>query len=587
MTLDEILANLRSVDADLGAEEQQTARKLLLEETLSASDVDLPTLTASVTDKARNVDPSNGDISQEALEEFGLLAEISAAINTRVDAIEEQREKDMRSAHAAKLAEKIAATKMLEEKPAAEVVTATTGAPVPRGTTASGMPQVRRESVAMTAASDMPGFFSGQAIQDMQQLTAATISRARSLSRSGTTQQVPLATLNRQTPETHIIQDEMRDWHRIEAASDESRLPGGSLAASILKRGNTLTASTPVPGLSTGYAWCGPMDIRPEEYCPIDATLDGLLDLPTIVTTRGGVMWPQTPSYMELYQPFCFDDADVHGGYDIQKPCVQLPCPDGWDECKLKGCSLCLETGIIQSRVAPELVQRSITELMIAHQHHLNRVKINDMLTQIADTAGGHTDLTAWGNHGPGMFESLLSFIELQATRMRERRRLGLNVTLEAIFPRWVLGILRADLSKKNAIEGRWSIGEQDVITFLLSRGIRAQFVRDWQDEFFTDVATPTQWPTQVTFMMYQAGAFTSIAGPTIQLEMIHDKALLQENREIRLFVEDLYCVIHRCFQAASFTIPLCPNGVSGGQEVIECTDVPLPAAAGPSVRVA
>lgn len=584
MTLDEILAQLRAIDPEMQPDEQQTTRKILLDETLSAADVDLPALTAAVMEKGKNVDPADGDITEEALQEFELLTEISASINERVDRITDQRAREQRAEHAAKLAARIADTKILDNKPIEGIVSASGGAPAVRS---NGVPQTRRETVAMAAASDMPGFFSGQSIPDMRSLTAAVISRARSLSRSGSTQQVPLATLNRQVPETHLIQDEMRDWHRLEAASDETRLPGGSLAASILKKQNTLTASTPIPGSFSGYAWCGPMDIRPDEYCPIDATLDGLLDLPTIVTTRGGVMWPETPSYMDLYQPFCFSDEDVHGGYDLQKPCVELPCPDGWQECKLKGCSLCLETGIIQSRVAPELVQRSITELLIAHQHHLNRTKIQEMMDQIALSPGGHTDMTAWGNHGPGAFESLLSFIDLQATRMRERRKLALNTTLEAIFPRWVLGILRADLSKKNAIQGRWSVGEPDVITYLLSRGIRAQFVRDWQDDYFTQDATPTQWPTQVSFMLYQAGAFSSVAGPTIQLEMIHDKALLQRNREIRLFVEDLYCVIWRCFQAASFTVPLCPNGVSGGQEVIECTDVPLPTPAGASVRVA
>lgn len=565
MTLDDILVQLRDVDPELGTDERASARKILLDEVLSASDVDLPALTAAVHEKGRNVDPSSGDITEEALEEFSLIAEVSEAIDGRVASIEDQRQKDARSAHAARLAERIAATKILEDAPA-EPIAASAGTVARRsGSGGELVHAARRESVSVVAASDMPGFFSGQTIGDMAQLTAAVISRARSLSRSGSGRQVPIATLQRQVPETHLIGDEMRDWQRLVTAADERRLPGGSLAASLLKRQSQITASTPVPPGSGGYAWCAPMEFR-DEPCEVEGSLDALLDIPTIVTTRGGVMWPATPDFTDLYQPFCFSDQDVHGGYDIEKPCVQLPCPDGWDECRLQGCSLCLETGILQARIDPSSVQRAITELTIAHQRHLNRMRIQAMEDQINAISGAHIDVTDWGSHGPGLVESLLSFIELQAERMRTRRRLPVNTTLEAVFPRYVLGVLRSDLSKKNAIQGRWSIGEADVITYLLSRGIRPQFVWDWQDEVIGGDAAVTEWPDKVTFMLYKAGAFTAIAGPSVQLEMIHDKALLQKNREIRLFAEDLWCVIHRCGPVASFTVPLCPNGLSGGQ---------------------
>lgn len=589
MDLNEILASLREVDSELSTEEQADARGGLLSELLASGDADLQTLAAAVHEKSQAVDPSAGDVSEEALAEFALLADVSVAITARTEAIEADQAKRKRAAHAAKLAEKIAAVKLPDASRSAEgdvsTVTASTAAlPTRSGGRTQGAARV--EKVSLVAASDLPGFFSGQAITDMRALTAAVIARAGRTSNRASNRNVPLAALQRHVPDSHLVQDGMQDWQKLEQAASERAFAGGSLAASLLKRGTTLTASTPVPGLMSGYAWCAPMEIQ-DELCPVEGSLDGLLDLPTIVTARGGVMWPATPDYTALYQPFCFSDEDVSGGYPIEKPCVELPCPEGWEEAKLQGCSLCLETGIIQSRVAPEQVERALTEMLIAHQHHLNRAKLQAIVDSISAQSGGHTDLTAWGNHGPGLIESLLSFIELQVTRMRERRKLAFGVTLEAIFPSWVLPVLKADLSKKNAIEGRWSATDQDVITYLLTRGIRPQFVRGWQDEMFTDEAVITQWPTQVTFLIYQAGAFVAVEGPSVQLEMVHDKALLQRNREIRLFAEDLYTVARRCGQAASFTVPLCPTGVSGGQEVIECTPVEPPAQAQQSFRVA
>jgi len=589
VTLDDILTQLRDVDGDLGPEDQADARKLLLAEILSNSAVDLTAVTAAVTEKARNVNPEASDITPEALVEFALLADISDAISVRVEAIEEQREKAARAEHAAKLAERIASTKVLSDGTGGSGTVAASGGSVHTGTVVShqgaSLPVVRREAIQMVASSDLPGFFSGQTIGSMTDLTAAVISRSRTLARSGAGRQVPVVSLQRQVPETHLIADEMRDWHRMDAAADEFSMPGGSLAAALLKRMNSvpgLSASSVLPtaqmnaltAATVGWAWCGPMEIR-TELCPIEGSLDAMLDLPTMVTTRGGVMWPHNTDYSALYRSYCFtedmmttDDPPVA----VNKPCVSIPCPDGWDECRLTACSLCLETGILQARIDPSQVQRAIAELMIAHQRSLNAKRIRAVYNKIKATSGAYTDMTTgagatdWATHGPGAFESLLSFVELQAEHIRTRRRLALNTTLEAVFPRFALGIMRADLSKKGGWDrSRYDITDADLQRYLLSRGIRAQFVWDWQDDAIGAAGAVTAWPTSFEFMMYKAGAFVAINGPSVQIEMVHDKALLSQNREIRLFAEDMYCVAYRCGPIAAFKVPFCPGGVSGG----------------------
>ncbi|MFF4661957.1 major capsid protein [Streptomyces sp. NPDC001282] len=579
MDLTEVLAALREIDTSLTEEEQAETRKGTLTDLLSSGHVDMTALTAAVREKTGVLDGTD-DVTEDQLREISLLADVSDAINARTAFLAEEKAKADRKAAAAALAARINSTEVPTAS-GAEVISASTTVPPARRSTGAS----RSSSSAsylnrfnLVASSDLPGHYSGTNIPSFAALSAAITERAGRASARVTDKGIQLASLQRVVPETHHVAEQAADWHKIDTVANEHAQFGQSLAATLLKRSQSLTASTPIPGLSTGYAWCAPMEIR-DELCPVEGSLDGLLDLPTLVTSRGGVMWPTTPDYTALYTPFCFSDGDMNQGYDLEKPCVELPCPEGWDEAKLEGCSYCLQTGIVQSRVAPEQVERAVTELLIAHQHHLNGQRIQKIVDSIASESGAHTDLSEYGNHGPGLIESFLSFIELQAHRIRERRRLAFTTTLEAVFPLWVLSVLRADLTKKNAIEGRWAATDQDVINYLLLRGIRPQFVRGWQDEWLREDVAVTQYPTSMTFLLFQAGTFVNIVGPSVQLEMVHDKALIQANKEIRLFAEDLYAIARRCGQAASFTVPLCANGVSGGQVVADCTPfVPTPA---------
>lgn len=585
MDLNEILATLREIDTNLSDEEQAETRKGTLEELLASGHVDMATLAAAVREKTSVVD-GDADISEDQLREIGLLADVSDAITVRTNLLAEERAKAERKAAAAALAERIHSTEIPASPMDAEVVTASVPVKTTRKASARNT-AVFPNRFNLIASSDLPGHFSGATVPSMAALAAAITERAGQASSRITNKAVQVAALQRSTPDTHYIADRQAEWYKVEQVANEHVQFGQSLAASLLKRNAGLTASTPIPGLSTGYAWCAPMEIR-DEMCPIEGSLDGLLDLPTIVTPRGGIMWPTTPDYTNLYEPYCFSDDDANGGYPLEKPCVDLPCADGWEEAITEGCSVCLQTGIIQSRVAPEQVERAITELLISHQHHINGRKIQDIVDSVSATSGGHTDLTAWGNHGPGLIESFLSFIELQAHRLRETRRLAFSTTLEAILPIWLLSVLRNDLTKKNAIEGRWGATDQDVITYLLLRGIRPQFIRGWQDEWLRGDAVATQYPTNATFLLYQAGTFVNVVGPSVQLEMVHDKANMQANREVRFFAEDTYTVARRCGQAVSFTVPLCANGVSGGQVIEDCAEVTPAALAAPKqVRVA
>ncbi|MFJ4960251.1 major capsid protein [Streptomyces sp. NPDC088739] len=635
--LDDLLARLREVASD--AEDAAEQRKTLIAAAVAEDDVDLAGLADGVVQKSTAVAvDENTEITEEQVEYLSLLSEVSEGVNARVEEIEEQQAAEARKATAAALAEKIRATRSVEapalapvpppaSAPPSEGDPGDGGAPVDTAAVvaASGKPRTRvplgtvrpntdragarrqpiegtivqhhgtapvvPERYSMVASSDIPGFFSGQELPSMDSLVSAAAAKFNSLSRHNASGgRAGIATFNRTVDPRTRIDNEMVDWRKLDDVANERLLPGGSLIASMYggTPATSLTASTPAVSLGAqapdvsgfGYAWCSPMEII-NQLCPLEGTLEAMVDLPTITTTKGGVMWPHTPDYTDLFKdtPFCFTEEDM-GGTSFEKPCIKVPCADGWDQCVLDACSLCIIDNILLSRVDDSQIQRAIAQGLLIYRRGLNAKRIKRMLDLTKSVSGGFTVVSAdqLRQHGPGMFESILSFFELQVEHLRARKRLGRNTTFEGLAPTWLRAVLRADLSKKNGIQDRWTVTDADVDRWLAQRGIRLQYVWEFQDAGVDPNSpiggdiVPLNWPSKVQILLYQAGTFTAIQGPSVQLDAVYDREGIQRNERVRLFMEDMWCLVSRCGIKQLYEIPLCPNGVSGGQEVIDCT---------------
>ena len=623
--LDDLLDQLRAAEGD-------DARQEIITAAVTAETVNLADLSDALTHKssAVNIDSDDFDPSPEQLAYLQLLAEIGQGVSAEVEAREAARQAEERRATARALAEKIAATRR-PEPPAPSAPTETEGgdegegsegAPaeggvavaasagkqsarkVPLGQMRSTTPTGRRpgnggqpveptavvrgvERFAMTASGDGGGFFSGQEFPNLAALAQMAQAKVQSLARLGTgSGRAGIATFTRQVPKEFLIEDEMRDWGKLEYASDERHLPGGSLVNALSMRRALMASGAQEESKIGGllHAWCSPMDIL-TDLCPLEGSLDNMIDLPTLTTTKGGVMWPKTPDYSDVFkdQPFCFSFDDM-GKENFEKPCVEIPCETGWEQCILEACSFCVIDNILLSRIDDTLTQRAIAQGIFLQRRAQNAKRLKQMET-ITTAAGGDTVITAddLKCHGPGMTESILSFIALQVAHLRATKRLPANTTFEAVGPAWLLSVFVADLSKKLGIQDRWTIGEADVARWFAQRGISFQFVWEFQDAAVDKDAViggttvPKCWPEKVKILLYQAGSFTAIQGPSVQFDAIYDSVLIKKNKRIRLFVEDMQCLISRCGIKRSYEFPLCPNGLSGWGEKIDCGGTPPP----------
>ena len=351
------------------------------------------------------------------------------------------------------------------------------------------------------------------------------------------------------TVKTTSVEDAMTVMNR---AADEARLPGGSLVAA--------------------GGWCAPSEILYEIGCERESR-DGLFSLPEIGVRRGGIQFTQGPDFGAIYTGtgFAYTEAqDIAGLYatDVggdpvagDKPCYRVPCPE-FEEVRLNTAGLCVTAGLLQQRGYPEIVARTIRGALVAHDHKMSANILNAVIagsTAVAMPAGQ-----------VGTTAPVLSSIELQVEHYRQTHRMARATTLEAVFPFWVRGVIRADLSRRLGVD-LLSVSDAQIDGWFRARGVNAQYVYGL-DPIAGNAAAATAWPTTVRFLLYAAGTWVRGGGDVITLETLYDSVLLGQNDYIALFTEESWLVAQRCPDSRVVSVPVCPDGATAAGVDIACT---------------
>lgn len=357
-------------------------------------------------------------------------------------------------------------------------------------------------------------------------------------------------TMGRLNRELKQVDDPQALIAAIEAATDESRLPGGSLTAA--------------------GGWCAPSETL-YDFCDVPDATD-LLSLPEISITRGGVRWPQEPDMTQIFEDFQFfftetqlEAVDVDGNPTAIKECVEVPCPDEFDELRLKAVGYCVEAGILQDQAWPELIEWFMRTLAAEHFRALSRRSILDMVT-------GSTAVTIPADSQIAAGSSLLNSLALQAVNLRLNRGLGRTATIEGVAPSWLHELVRADLANQQGTESK-NVTDAQITAWFTARNIALQFVGDWQTRSAGlpgNLAT-VEYPATVQVLLYPAGTWFRALSNVIELGVQYPKEQLQVNRYTRFFTEDAIAVGKRCNTSLVVTVPVCPSGAFGAQQEITC----------------
>lgn len=493
-------------------------------------------------------------------------------------------------------------------------------APVaPAAPAADGVPTIRDymvasgEDLGVAPGSPLDFLEAGRALDRRLQRFAPKQYEAANRRGQQIREQQSLLTIQRPIPEELQVNsnDPAHVAEVFARAADESRLQGGSLVAA--------------------GGWCAPSEVL-YDLIGEDESRDGLLSLPEIGVNRGGVSFTRGPDFADILRDitgFSFTEAEdvdglyvpgttpsaraadtavaegayaLLGGVVVQattggttedgpaptppaqvggtvtdgtvvwtrvarvpnvegsKPCYHIECPP-FEEHRLDVDGLCITAGLLQSRGYPEVQARTIRGALVAHDHRING-------RMIAAMADGSTAV-ALPSTQVGTAAPVLTAIELQTEHYRYSRRLSRSTTLEAVFPFWVRGAVRSDLSRRLGVD-LLDVSNERIDGWFRQRGINPQFVYNWQAIDTTAAGSFTAWPTEVSFLLYSAGTWVRGSSPIITLDTIYDSVLLGNNDFTALFTEEGWFVAQRGQDSRLVTTTISADGATHQGVAIE-----------------
>lgn len=161
-----------------------------------------------------------------------------------------------------------------------------------------------------------------------------------------------------------------------------------------------------------------------------------------------------------------------------------------------------------------------------------------------------------------GATAPILSAIELEVEKIRYKTRMGRNASMEGVFPFWVRGAIRADLSRRLGVE-LLSVTDAQINGWFSQRGIRPQFVYNWQDLDVSTVTSTIEWPREVQFLLYPAGTWIRGNADIITIDTLYDSVNLRNNDYTALFTEEGYVTMKRGHESRLVTVSYEADGAT------------------------
>lgn len=359
-----------------------------------------------------------------------------------------------------------------------------------------------------------------------------------------------------------------REFVLEERMSEQAQYDAIMAAAKVAR--TTKIDSLVAAGVAGG--WCAPSEIV-YGFLELE-TVSGILDIPTITSKRGGIRWTKGPDYAALAATWGFLQTETQAEAATEKTCYELECPT-WDEIRLDAVGFCVTAPVLTNSAFPELTNRVLQIGATAHAHKVNASVISRISTYLGAAIN-------WAEVG-GSTSDILDAASLQAVRLRYQYAMDPNTVIEAVFPFWAKEQVRADVSRRLNIDNPLNVPDSAITAWFAVRGIRVQFVYDYQPPIAGAVGTGagtggwTAFPTVLEFMMFPAGAFTKLTKDVIDLDTIYDSVGLSTNVYTAAFFEEGIAVANTGASGVKVQVAVNTRGATGFPAVGAGAGVTIP----------
>jgi hypothetical protein len=417
------------------------------------------------------------------------------------------------------------------------------------------------------AGSDIPKVARGGAVDDLEALAYAVRQRAKTMPVTATEPPVGRALEYDMVPGAVVASIDNEYEHVIDGERTSAR--------EIEELWHTLTDGDQAEALVAGGGWCSPSETRYDFY-NISCT-DGLLDLPSFGVQRGGIKFPVSPSFKDLFTgtfsptgvPWLWTETDdiatVTGAPN--KPCVRVPCPT-FSEARLECYGLCVTAGNLTNDAYPEATTNFLRYVYQAHERAVNARYVQQVLA-LSTAAVSGTGLLSVG----AISIDLPAAVEWEAIDYRASYNMCDNAVLEVIFPYWVRAVIRTDICARTGREAL-DVSNGEIDRLFTARGVRPQFIKDWQMRTGSQPGVTggtTRYPAQVSFLLYAAGTFMRGNGLVLDLGVVRDSVLNAENDYTAAWMEECHLIARLGHEARAFTANICAAGRTGNNDLVAC----------------
>jgi hypothetical protein len=398
--------------------------------------------------------------------------------------------------------------------------------------------QLPEEMLSITAAADT-GLSAGSSVT-LAQVDAAWFAKSKGFPRpqgDGSTEDIrtyPLAQVAYDVAPEFVIDESMSTQaiHEVfQAATDESRLEGESLVASA--------------------GWCAPSEIM--YNLPGQEVVDGMYSTPEVQVNRGGFKHTTGIAWGTLMSSVGFTQTESQAIAGTSKPCYEVPCPT-FVEARLDAIGLCIKVPILLETGYPEMVSNVTSRALQVHQVRQNAYKLSK-----ADAAKSGTRDFSTVDLGTAANDTLAG-VNLVLMGLRQKYRLGVNATLEVVFPTYAREVFREDLSLRTGRDLQ-AVTDAMIDAEFNVRKAAVQYVYDWTDLADT---TAVAYPSTIPFLAYPSGTVVTGAANVISLSSVYDAASLAVNTYTGLFAEQGILVEKMNYEIVKGTVPVCMAGRTG-----------------------